>query len=616
MPHQPKPQKRSKIALLLGLGTLATGAWVVAYLAYFQPRAVVSAIAPMVNTTALNAFGYEGTSFSGHYLAGRFAESEQHVNQAAEHMKRAISLSGDNLVLMQEALRSLIAAGDMDNANKVAERMLKKESVDPLATLVRISYLAKEGQFKDAESLIDKPAAGGVYPIIKPAILEWLKLGEQLPDTGPIVMQDAIDRAGFFAPFMHYQIALMNDLAGYSKDAHDHYQQASQNPQMMPYRLVQAVSNFYLRQGNKKKAQKVYDDYAEHNPSSELIPDSLPQGDVDAAAVVPLVENPAQGVAEILFTTASLLFGEQVTMESMMYLQLALYLRPDFPPAQLMLANLYEQMNDHQAAIDVYKAIDNATVFYKRGRFRTALNYQAMDDHQKTIGLLMQLTKEYPNDPEPLITLGDVFRIQKDFKQSAYFYTQAIEHGASKGEDGWAVFYARGVSFERSGEWAKAETDFRHALEISPGQPDVLNYLGYSWLVKNENLKRAARYIEEAFEQRPSDAHIIDSMGWARYMTGHFKDALEYLEQAADITPQDATINEHLGDIYWRLGRHIEAKFQWQRALDFDPEDRAAVQKKIDQGLPAFTAPTAAMLGDLEEPVAAAGKEPALSKTQ
>jgi Flp pilus assembly protein TadD len=129
-----------------------------------------------------------------------------------------------------------------------------------------------------------------------------------------------------------------------------------------------------------------------------------------------------------------------------------------------------------------------------------------------------------------------------------------------------------------------------HALTLEPNQPDVLNYLAYSWLVMNKNIVRAREYLDIAVEMRPDDAHIIDSAGWAYYLSGDFNKAVEYLEKAAGIIPDDATINDHLGDAYWRVGREVEARYQWQRALQFDPEEAAAkaIREKLKSGLPAF----------------------------
>jgi Flp pilus assembly protein TadD len=202
--------------------------------------------------------------------------------------------------------------------------------------------------------------------------------------------------------------------------------------------------------------------------------------------------------------------------------------------------------------------------------------------------LLKEHAERDQNDTESLIALGDIYRSDKEFNEAIKAYDAAISRLKNTEADHWGIYYARGICYERTGQWEKAENDFNHALELEADQPDVLNYLGYSWLVRGEHVLKAREYIQQAFDQRPADAHIIDSMGWAYYMIGEFGQSVEYLEQAAELTPHDATINEHLGDAYWRVGRQIEAQFQWKRALQFEPEDPKALQAKLDTGLPPF----------------------------
>jgi tetratricopeptide (TPR) repeat protein len=106
----------------------------------------------------------------------------------------------------------------------------------------------------------------------------------------------------------------------------------------------------------------------------------------------------------------------------------------------------------------------------------------------------------------------------------------------------------------------------------------------------NKNLVQAREYLESAAAQRPDDAHIIDSVGWAYYLAGDFQTAVAKFEQAVEMLPDDATVNEHLGDAYWRVGRETEARFQWERALTFKPEQEVAEQlrEKLASGMPAF----------------------------
>ena len=152
----------------------------------------------------------------------------------------------------------------------------------------------------------------------------------------------------------------------------------------------------------------------------------------------------------------------------------------------------------------------------------------------------------------------------------------------------WTLFYFRGICFERSKQWPKAEADFKKALELYPDQPLVLNYLGYSWVDQGINLDEAFKMLRRAVDLKPTDGYIVDSLGWAHFKLGHYQEATEELEKAIELKPADPVVNDHLGDAYWRVNRKIEAHFQWNHARDMEPEpeDLPAILEKIESGLP------------------------------
>ena len=159
----------------------------------------------------------------------------------------------------------------------------------------------------------------------------------------------------------------------------------------------------------------------------------------------------------------------------------------------------------------------------------------------------------------------------------------------------WNIFYQRGIAYERLKEWPKAEPNFRKALELFPDQPQVLNYLGYSWVDMNTNLKEGLAMIQKAVDLRPSDGYIVDSLGWAYFRLGRFDDAVREMERAVSLKPEDPVLNDHLGDAYWRVGRKLEATFQWNQARDLkpDPDVLATLQQKLMKGLPPIESNTA-----------------------
>lgn len=187
-----------------------------------------------------------------------------------------------------------------------------------------------------------------------------------------------------------------------------------------------------------------------------------------------------------------------------------------------------------------------------------------------------------------LLVLGTLMRASEKFDEALGYYNRAIALIPRPQPQDWRFFYHRGVSYERLKQWPKAEVDLSKALELNPDQPQVLNYLGYTWVDRNEKLDQGMEYIRKAVRLKPNDGYIVDSLGWAYYRLGNFESAVKYLERAVELQPEDPTINDHLGDAYWRVGRKVEARYQWQQALDLKPEEAIAevTKDKLLRGLP------------------------------
>ena len=129
----------------------------------------------------------------------------------------------------------------------------------------------------------------------------------------------------------------------------------------------------------------------------------------------------------------------------------------------------------------------------------------------------------HPQDPEAWSALGSLQRSAKKFEDAAKSYDKAVELiGATPDRSYWTLFYFRGICFERSKQWPKAEADFKKALELFPEQPLVLNYLGYTWVDQGGNLDEAFKMLRRAVDLRPTDGYIVDSLGWAYYRLGDF----------------------------------------------------------------------------------------------
>jgi Flp pilus assembly protein TadD len=230
-----------------------------------------------------------------------------------------------------------------------------------------------------------------------------------------------------------------------------------------------------------------------------------------------------------------------------------------------------------------------------------ALLLDAVGKSDDALKNLRKIADAHPDNPEALSALADLLRNKKNYLEAADAYSRVIQASPPSEKGQWAVYYFRGICYERGKVWNKAEPDFKKALDLFPEQPLVLNYLGYSWVDQGVHLDEAFKMLRRAVELQPEDGYIVDSLGWAHYRLGHYDEAVKLLERAIELKPGDPTINDHLGDAYWQVGRKLDAQFQWNHARDLgpEPEDLPKILNKIAKGLTDPVLPTADQKPDL-----------------
>jgi tetratricopeptide (TPR) repeat protein len=334
----------------------------------------------------------------------------------------------------------------------------------------------------------------------------------------------------------------------------------------------------------------VFEAFDKALPRHPLVVEAMNQ--LKAGQKLPLLVSNAQaGAAEALYGLGASLGRRGGEDLGLVYLQLSLYLVPNHPLALLSLADLYESLKKPELAIKAYERIPANSPLHRNAAIQMASNLDALDRSDEAARHLDALVKEHPDDLEAIMALGNVLRGHKKFAECADVYTKGVDTLKQPEKTNWVIFYFRGICYERSHQWPKAEADLKKALDLFPEQPHALNYLGYSWVDQGVHLDEGMDMIKRAVQQRPDDGYIVDSLGWAYFRTGNYPEAVKQLERAIELKPEDPTINDHLGDAYWRIGRTLEAKFQWAHARDLkpDPEDLPKIEAKLKDGLPEET---------------------------
>jgi Flp pilus assembly protein TadD len=149
------------------------------------------------------------------------------------------------------------------------------------------------------------------------------------------------------------------------------------------------------------------------------------------------------------------------------------------------------------------------------------------------------------------------------------------------------VLFAIGNALDQAGDWKAARPYLERALTTMPGNPVLLNELGYGLIEHGEDMERAEKFLTVAAQLKPDSAAIMDSVGWANYRLGRNDLAISGLERAVAMENAEPEIGEHLGDAYWRGGRRVEARYSWAAArVQADGVMAERLDGKIERGLP------------------------------
>jgi tetratricopeptide (TPR) repeat protein len=532
-----------------------------------------------------------GTAY-GSFLAAQYAGRVSDRRAATDFYRAALNAAPDDQYLVESAFTAALRNGDLDEAAELAEPMLGRPGADPLARVLLASRSVREGRYQEAVDLLQETDLGRFNRIIGSLVLAWAYDGLHQPDEALAVLSAPTD-APILGHLMTLHRAMVLERAGRLEEADAAYAEALSSGLMRSV-VVDAYGRRLERAGRSDEARELYVSQLEEFPGDAAARAGLDRIAAGGRAPATLAATPAEGASLAVLGPAATLASNQSNASDLavIYLRLALYLDPKNGLARQLLGDMLANARLDVDALAVYSGVDKSSPFYDASKVAEAYTLLRLDRSEEAIALLQKL---YADSDSSRVNraLADAYRALERYDEALAIYDQLVadEEAAGRNDD-WDLYYSRGVSHERTGDWRAAEADFQHALAILPedsaAQAQVLNYLGYTWVDRGERLEEAFAMINRAVELEPDSGYIVDSLGWAHFKRGEYDVAVGHLERAVELDPQDPTINEHLGDAYWRVGRFLEASYQWRRSLTLepDPELRAALENKLANGLP------------------------------
>jgi len=518
----------------------------------------------------------------GLFLAGEGALHDGKSAAATDYfMKASEGGAMDGGFLKDRAFTAAVLAGDITKAASWAPAVAEgHDATYQLGMLVRAVEMIAQGRGKDARPLLAPDALGFPHRAAGALLAPWAAAAAG--DTQGSLVRPEVTGDKVVQYFGQLGQALLFERARRYDEAETDFKALAGTTELGDMFTLD-YGGFLERRGRAKEALALYDAALAQDPEDREL--TIARERVAAGGKAPALPTVQQGAAKTMMAPAASMLAEKQGELALAYLRLAIRLDPQRYDAWLLVGDILGGLDDVDAARQAYNMVPPTSPEYSNARGKLAWSYQVAGDKDTAMRLAAEAVAADPSDRDAAITQADLLRVNDRYAEAATVLNKLIADEGDKPD--WRLLYMRGVALERSGRWPDAEKDLTRALAQQPDEPELLNYLGYSWIDRGERLDQALDMVRRASEADPQSGAMVDSLGWAYFRLGEYNKAVDKLERAVELEPADPEINNHLGDAYWRVGRRTEAKFQWERVLTLQPDDaiKQEVESKLKSGL-------------------------------
>lgn len=523
------------------------------------------------------------------YFSGIVAINENQYQDSFYYLKDLNNLEQSHYNYSQYFQYSLITLKKFREAVNYSKK-LEENKIDNFESnlISAVYYLKNQDQAKSTyyiEQLIDKSQPGTIQNLVSSSLNSWVNIKNQPNPESSLKLLDSIPRN--FENLKKIQKAFVYCYFDSNKTGNV-FRELFANPNIDFSRYIFFYVNYLLnKEDAKEEAQNILQDSLKQYPKNLI----LNQLNVDIEQNKKTnnqfdCSEPNQVIAEMLYVVANALAAQSNYVASNFYLNLANYLNPNFQSYTTLYAENFYNIEEFDKAKELYMEIQKqgsvyswhankqiAFILIKQGNKQEAVEY-LKDKYQKI---------KSPSLYE-IFDFAEFLKNNENYDDSIKYYSQLLSLIDKKHDLYAQVLDGRGIAYERTNQWDKAEVDLLGSLESSPNDAYVINYLAYSWIEKGKNIEKALTMLRKANELRPNDGYIIDSLGWALFKLKRFKEAKNYLELAVQYMASDPVVNDHYADSLWMNNQSLQARYYWNYVLKLEKtEDK--LKEEIKQKL-------------------------------
>ena len=534
-------------------------------------------------SNSLNDF--DGNNLSK-YFSGIVALENKENSRALQFLSSSKILLNKHNPYLKKYVYSLVLEDKVSQAINVVKRNLDKENSDFLeAHLLLILDSLKKGQFNKAYDYSIKAINSPINDRFNLAIIKILKQ--------------------YIYVFKEKKFLKNKEDFGKLSNISETFQKcylADKNTDLYFNNLISDSEGDYSRyyffyisylvENNRLAEAQKLSDNIEYINSTLLLSQGkswLDNGNEEKFTKFFSCENHDDIISEFFFLISNLYSSQDDFDKSNFFLNLSNFSNPKF------IFNLSLVIENQYLNGEFKKAKKNLKKFKKDNLFyywyRVKKEALIIDDEEGVKKSLQYIESEFKKIDDPnnkmLFDIANFFKNSKEYQQAIDYYTILINKFNDNLEIKADLLYRRGGSYERIGEYETADKDFLYSLKLDPNDAYVLNYLAYSWLERNYKIDNAIEMLEKAYSLENDDPYIIDSIGWAYYLTKDYSKAEKFLKRAVLLMPDDPIVNDHYGDILWKLNRKIQARYFWSNVLKMEDAEKKiikSINKKMIDG--------------------------------
>ncbi len=520
------------------------------------------------------------------YFSGILLLNDSKYSASYKYLKRLDGLEKNHPNYSIKYIYSLVNSGNLNQAVNFAKKLDRDQKNNFEADLVvGVNYL-KNSNYDLAKKYFVKAKKNNSISILNDYIINTLYIWSDLENNNLEDAQKKLNKLDSrFENLKKIQNVFLNCYFS-SKDTGLLFNKLISNEKTDFSRYNYFYAKYLFDQGEKIKARKIVDISLKKYPRNLLLNQYKINLDLKKNFSEFSCKNKKEIIAELLYIAANALSSQSYFQASNFYLNLSKNLNKNFHSFDTLLAENFYNSQDLESSKKIYQNLrKNGTAFKWYSDKQISRILISKDKKSEAIKLL---TKSY-ND----LTYKSVYEIfdyaeflknNDQYSDSIEYYTKILEKIDALHPLFPEVTDSRGVAYERSGEWDKAEKDLLASLEASPNQAYVINYLAYSWIEQGVKIEKSLKMLEKANKIKSNDPYIIDSLGWALYKLKRYEESKNYLEFAVGLMPADPIVNDHYGDVLWKNGKEIQARYYWNYVLRLEKTEKD-LKEKIEQKL-------------------------------